>query len=185
MDAPLNEVFEEHISSIKEFIVEDTFPIKENPSFTEKARDLGAFLAHETLDGVSELGSCIPQFTQEIKEVGSRILPENIPSNSLPLTPMENYESLVAKGHQKIDQIFSTDRSECYTSETKNRKNDFVIGTCPPPGVLGEVFSDINKLLKAGQALDRAGFTKAGRALMKHGNREGSIFPKPSGNIER
>ncbi len=56
---------------------------------------------------------------------------------------------------------------------------------CPPPGVLGEVFSDINKLLKAGQALDRAGFTKAGRALMKHGNREGSIFPKPSGNVAR
>ncbi|HEV3270005.1 MAG TPA: hypothetical protein VGZ69_05085 [Candidatus Rhabdochlamydia sp.] len=185
IDAPLNEVFEEHISSIKEFIVEDTFPIKENPSFTEKARDLGALLAHETLDGISELGSCISQFTQEIKEVGSRILPENIPSDGFSLTPMENYESLVAKGHQKIDQIFSTDHSECYTSETKNRKNDFVIGTCPPPGVLGEVFSDINKLLKAGQALDRAGFTKAGRALMKHGNREGSIFPKPSGNVER
>ncbi len=118
IDASVDEAFEEHISSIKEFILEDTFPnipIKENPSFTEKARDLGALLAHETLDGISEIGSCIPQFTQEIQEVGSRILPENIPSDGFSLTPMENYESLVAKGHQKIDQIFSTDHSECYT----------------------------------------------------------------------
>lgn len=142
-------------------------------------------LAHETLDGISEIGSCIPQFTQEIKEVGARILPENTPSDGFSLTPMENYESLVAKGHQKIDQIFSTDHSECYTPEVKNRKNDFVIGMCPPPGVLGEVFTDVNKLLEAGQALDRAGFTKAGRALMKHGNREGSVFPKPSVNAEQ
>ncbi|MGB7127626.1 MAG: hypothetical protein WBD50_00855 [Candidatus Rhabdochlamydia sp.] len=125
IDASVDEAFEEHISSIKEFILEDTFPnipIKENPSFTEKARDLGALLAHETLDGISEIGSCIPQFTQEIKEVGTRILPENTPSDDFLLTPMENYESLVAKGHQKIDQIFSTDHSECYNSEGKTEK---------------------------------------------------------------
>jgi hypothetical protein len=56
---------------------------------------------------------------------------------------------------------------------------------CPPPGMLGELFANTNKLLKAGQAPDRAGFTKAGRALMKHGNREGSVFPKPSGNVTK
>ena len=31
------------------------------------------------------------------------------------------------------------------------------------------------------RVLDRAGFTKAGRGLMKHGYREGSVFPKPVG----
>lgn len=41
---------------------------------------------------------------------------------------------------------------------------------------------NIDVLLKAGRAIDRAGFTKAGRALMKHGYREGSVFPKPVGN---
>lgn len=30
--------------------------------------------------------------------------------------------------------------------------------------------------------MDRGGFTKAGRNLMKHGYREGSVFPKPLGN---
>ena len=28
------------------------------------------------------------------------------------------------------------------------------------------------------------GLTKAGRALDKHGNRPGSVFPKPTGNVE-
>ena len=34
---------------------------------------------------------------------------------------------------------------------------------------------------KVGKALDRAGLTKAGRGLMKHGYRDGSVFPKPVG----
>ena len=39
-----------------------------------------------------------------------------------------------------------------------------------------------NKLAETGKAIDRAGFTKAGRGLMKHGYREGRAFPKPTGN---
>lgn len=30
--------------------------------------------------------------------------------------------------------------------------------------------------------MDRGGFTKAGRGLMKHGYRDESVFPKPLGN---
>ena len=41
---------------------------------------------------------------------------------------------------------------------------------------------DISRLLKAGQAYDRAGLTKVGRGLQKHGGRIGSFFPKPRGN---
>lgn len=36
--------------------------------------------------------------------------------------------------------------------------------------------------MQAGLAPDRGGLTKAGRALQKHGGREGSVFPKPKGN---
>jgi len=39
----------------------------------------------------------------------------------------------------------------------------------------------IGKLAKAGQEMDRGGLTKAGRALAKHGGREGSVFPQPKG----
>jgi hypothetical protein len=41
---------------------------------------------------------------------------------------------------------------------------------------------DIEALSQAGNTLDRAELTRSGRALMKHGNREGSVFPKPAGN---
>jgi len=37
-------------------------------------------------------------------------------------------------------------------------------------------------LSRAGQVFDRGGLTKAGRALDKHGNRVGSVFPKATGN---
>jgi filamentous hemagglutinin len=37
-------------------------------------------------------------------------------------------------------------------------------------------------LKAAGQAADRGGLTKAGRALAKHGGREGSAFPMATGN---
>jgi len=39
----------------------------------------------------------------------------------------------------------------------------------------------IKKLAEAGKVADKAGLTKAGRALAKHGGREGSVFPKPTG----
>lgn len=35
---------------------------------------------------------------------------------------------------------------------------------------------------RAGQVADRAGLTRAGRALAKHGGREGSVFPRATGN---
>ena len=48
---------------------------------------------------------------------------------------------------------------------------------------MGEVTANIEKLTEAGKAIDRGGLTKAGRALMKHGHREDSVFPKPFGNV--
>lgn len=38
------------------------------------------------------------------------------------------------------------------------------------------------ELIKAGDALERSGLTAAGRALQKHGNRSGSVFPRATGN---
>ncbi|MDZ4259531.1 MAG: RHS repeat-associated core domain-containing protein, partial [Gemmatimonadales bacterium] len=39
-----------------------------------------------------------------------------------------------------------------------------------------------SSLAEAGMAADRGGLTKAGRALAKHGGREGSVFSRPTGN---
>jgi hypothetical protein len=40
----------------------------------------------------------------------------------------------------------------------------------------------LDSLSKAGQVLDRNGLTRAGRALQKHGDRVGSVFPRISGS---
>ena len=42
----------------------------------------------------------------------------------------------------------------------------------------------LEKLSEASKILDRSGLTKAGRALVKHGSRPDSTFPKPTGNAD-
>jgi hypothetical protein len=49
-------------------------------------------------------------------------------------------------------------------------------------GVIKGIPIAVDKLSEAGKVIDRGGLTKAGRGLMKHGYREGSVFPKPMGN---
>jgi len=45
-------------------------------------------------------------------------------------------------------------------------------------------WNEPTKLAEAGKEIDREGLTRAGRALEKHGGRQGSIFPKATGSIE-
>ena len=59
---------------------------------------------------------------------------------------------------------------------------NFTIGMIPLPGSFNKIFSNATQLKEAGKILDRGGFTKAGRGLMKHGYRERSVFSKPMGN---
>ena len=49
-------------------------------------------------------------------------------------------------------------------------------------GVLSNADNAFNRMLQAGQAADKNGLTKAGRALQKHGARAGSVFPPSTGN---
>ena len=48
----------------------------------------------------------------------------------------------------------------------------------PKKPVVKGTTNSTDKLLKAGQQLDKNGLTKAGRALQKHGDRPGSVFSK-------
>ncbi len=184
---------DDHISAFKEHIADEELlnasgglQSFEDSSFGETVRNLGAILAHETLDGVSELASCVPQLLEEIKDIGLRILPDAIlqVEDGFEIEPKVNYEKIIAAGHETIDQIFSTDQAEIYAPGTnaQDLRKEIVIGIIPFPGVFGEAALNVGTLTEAGKALDRAGLTKAGRALMKHGYRENSVFPKPAGN---
>lgn len=194
-EAPILEsVIEESISNFKETVVEeellhisDQSIGHEGAALGEKARNLGAALAHQTLDGISELAACIPQLLEEIKEVGHRFLPENLLSSQdgVEITPVKNFDSLIAAGHEKIDQVFSTEQASLYTNEAKEVNSQFAIGILPPPGTLTKILIDVDRFAEAGKSIDRARFTKAGRGLTKHGYREDSAFPRPSGTPEQ
>jgi hypothetical protein len=183
----------EHISSFKEFLMEDksvqqsTSPKGlDEPSFGEKVREIGANIAHQAYDEIADLVKVVPELCEEVKEIGFRLLPESLtaPNNGDRGSSIENYENLVAKGHEVIDKVFSTDQAELFTAEVKanNMMNEFAIGMPPLPGGIPKIFSNTGHLIKAGNTIDRSGFTRVGRGLMKHGHRKGSVFPKPLGN---
>ncbi|MBI2742633.1 MAG: DUF4258 domain-containing protein [Chlamydiales bacterium] len=127
----LKATLDEHISSFKETIPSTT---QSDSTFSENVRDLGAFFAHEALEGVSELASVVPQLLEEIKEIGQKILPESLLQSHLEpeIQPQENYERSITTGHEKIDQVFSTDQAGQYTPEAKESRKDFDIGVIPP-----------------------------------------------------
>lgn len=195
-EAPqMKETIDEHMTSFKEFLVEDKAAQQEISSknwdemaFSEKARELGSNASHRALDDISDLVKVVPQLCDEVKELGARFLPDGFtpPINGEIGSTMGNYENIVANGHKVIDNVFSTDQAELFTAESKanDSMNNFAIGMLPSPlsGSLTQVFSDTKRFKEAGKVLDRKGLTKAGRGLIKHGNREGSVFPRPFGN---
>jgi hypothetical protein len=191
--AAIKAAVDEHVPSFKEFLAEDKALQQaagsagwDEISFGEKAREAGANIAHKALNEVTDLIKVVPQLYQEVKELGSLLLPAGLQllDSADGLSPIENYENFVVKGHQVIDHIFSTDQAELFTLEARanDPMNHFSIGFLPPPGAILKTFSDTSKFVKAGTVFDRAGYTKAGRSLMKHGYREGSAFPKPLGD---
>ncbi len=188
----LEKVVEEPVYAFKEFLVEDKTLQKESSlgknqdsSFSEKARELGSCLAHEVYQEVTELVSVMPQLCEEVKSIGSKILPESICNDEMFSSPTENYEKVISKGHEVIDKVFGTDQSYKFGKEARayGKKDVFDVGIIPIPGMIGKNGSiNVKKFSNLGKKLDRGGFTKAGRSSMKHGYREGSVFPKPLGS---
>lgn len=195
-EAPvMKAALDKHVASFKEFLVEDKAAQQatgskgwDEMSFGEKVREVGANVAHKALDEVTGLVKVVPQLCEEAKELSAKFLPESLklPDSRDAVSSIENYENLVTKGHETIDKVFSTDQAELFTAEARanDPMNNFAIGMLPSPlsGSFTTMFSNTSRFKEAGKVLDRAGFTKAGRGLMKHGNREGSVFPKPFGN---
>jgi len=131
-------------------------------------------IAHEVYDEVGEARELLNALKGEIASIGSL----------LKLPVIQNSEQIdTQSGHKKIDEYFGTNIAGAYTKEGKasDPHNSMTIGVIPTPGS-GLKSLNIRKLAKAGAIHDRGGLTKSGRSLMKHGYREGSVFPKPVGN---
>jgi filamentous hemagglutinin len=139
----LSAVLEDQISSFKELVIEENLlypagasPSRAQPSIADSARELGSFLAHETLEGITKLTSWVPELFEEAQEFAAKVLPEAVVNSDNFLwkdSPARNFESLLMTGHKKIDAVFSTDQAERYPKETDNK---YTIGIIPSPGSL-------------------------------------------------
>ncbi len=183
----VQEVINEKASSVKEVVYEDVASKQDPQSLAEKGRELGAHLAHEAFDAVAEYLKLGPEAIEEIKEFGSKLLPEDLSceNNELMGNAVENYEKTIEKGHKAIDKAFHTDQAELYAKDAKQNKlsDMFTVGFIPIPGMLSKKGAiNVKAFSKLGRVPDRAGFTKAGRGSMKHGYRSETVFEKPVGN---
>jgi hypothetical protein len=137
-EAPvLKAALDEQNASFKEHMSVDNFS-SDDQSLKEKVRNFGALLAHQALDGISELISFVPKLNQEINEIAvySSINHDNPTSVTSSIDPVDTYNVVIGVGHQKIDQVFSTNQSVLYTPEIKASRctNNFEVGIIPPPG---------------------------------------------------
>lgn len=159
-EAPVLEgTINEHVASFKEFTAEDVIIQSidaQDPSWADTTRELGSLLAHETLEGISEMTSILPGLEEDIKEFGSKIFPGQAPSdNPFMKSPQETYDRLVEMGHEMIDRTFATNQSIQYTEEAKANDplNDFTTGYIPPPGSFskGLSTSKFREVIEAGK----------------------------------
>ncbi|NGX45996.1 MAG: hypothetical protein K940chlam2_01177 [Chlamydiae bacterium] len=169
----LEKTIDEKIYSFKELaseeVVLESIDYQNDPSAKTTFKDLGALLAHETLDGISEVSSMIPRMGEEIKELASHMLPNGIlpPENNELFWNADKHEERYAKGHEIIDQAFSTNQAPLYTPEGKENRlvNTFTQPLLPPPGGLpqGVSVSKFRQIATAGRETaalaDELGFT--------------------------
>ncbi len=121
------------------------------PDYLEKIRGYGSTFAHEVLDGVDEIGSFAPGVLDDSKRIGNRFLPEGLEISPDLMNPSENYQKIIAAGHEKIDRFFATNQAEQYTAD--NRTQDITIGGFPPPTITnaGRATEIYNEALKGGR----------------------------------
>ncbi len=147
---------DEQVSSFKELVGQDeVFLSVAHPqsdtegSLGEKARYYGSFLAHEALDGISQLGSIFPHLQQEIMNLNEIIHKsansigtvgysrEGVLHRPDSLDPLQRYQNLITAGHESIDKLFSTEHADYFrwknSEDAQAAKEKFTVGVLPPP----------------------------------------------------
>ncbi|HSX03339.1 MAG TPA: hypothetical protein VLG76_01275 [Rhabdochlamydiaceae bacterium] len=150
-EAPeLKEALDKHLTSFKE-IAEENGLLEaniENSSTLQKVKELGSYVAHDALSDIADLASVGPRLLDEIATLGVKVNAcEDEP------TFLENYEELIASGHDKIDQVFSTNLAVIFSPEVKNHsfRNKIIIGEIPLPLSSNLATREIAELKQAGK----------------------------------
>jgi archaellin len=106
----------------------------EQESIIDLARKIGAGLAHEAVNAAGQIGSVVPEFLEEIGDIGKRWgIDRFIDSRDLSsFTPQENFDSSLGFFHEKIDDLFNTNVASSYAPDAP--QPEFIIGYIPFPG---------------------------------------------------
>ena len=96
--------------------------------------------------------------------------------------------NLVPKGVRLVRELSSAQKilgtaERTLAFETGQSVGKLHISTIVTLETQEQIIANMDKFAEAGRAMDRASLTKAGRGLMKHGYRDGSVHPKPVGTI--
>ena len=161
----------------------------------------GSNFAHKIVDDISEYAIVWPQLADSVVAAADTHVLNNKDSTA-DLGAEVWAENLITTCHEKIDRAFGTEQAELFTKEAKLAQQEYkdALGVpemqncvLPPPTSVMKLSTSICKnspkvikaLIQASRAPDRAGLTKVGRSLAKHGGRLGSIFPKPKGTPQQ
>lgn len=172
-EAPLfKSVVEDHVSAYKEKVANEIASqssgqsmAQQETTLIETVRNFGSTLAHETWDGVSKLASIFPYAFEEIKNATYQLLPASlVPQGDADITPAKNFDNIVAAGHERIDDAFSTDKAGYYASGA--RDNKFTTGEIPLPGT-----ALAGRVARVGTAAgEAAAVGRVGRSALKGPN---------------
>lgn len=154
-DIQAQSVLDTNLDAFRDQVQIDTLTDTNDSTIAEKARTLGSHFVHKAFDEIADIGAMVPKACTAAQGVANGRSPNELASRDANPTPIQNYEKVIAAGHQKIDQVFSTDQAGHYTPESKARDihNQFAIGEIPLPwGIFKAV--DIPKIrasLQSGQ----------------------------------
>lgn len=124
--------FKENIQGLVELATPEAMEPKNSPTFIDTVRSFGSYLTHEVIDAVDETF----RLPVAVLDFAQRGLGDYLPDpDGLLVSPgsvSENYENYIAKIHQAVDQLFSTDWADRYTPKAK-ADDPFTYGVLPPP----------------------------------------------------
>jgi hypothetical protein len=112
------------------------------------------------------IGTCISVGPKALANAGTAIVKKGLTSAGV---------AIAEKSVTKIGQDVTKTAVAATASKTAKAAEQSILQK--------EAKYTLDQLADAGKVLDRGGLTKASRGLEKHGNRTGSVFPKPTGNV--
>lgn len=114
---------------------------QEEPTFweqlKEKGREAASQFAHGAYEVITEQLQPVAALEGGAHQLLEKVSPSLNQNSPFEENPQKIFQSQVAAGHQKIDDVFDTEYASLYSDEAKAAKERITTGILPPPGAGG------------------------------------------------